>query len=70
MALRSDPTVSTTFWLVLPAWAILLGKFCFGGLLIAGYQMPYIDPTEFASAFALIVGIWVAREAKEAWRLK
>jgi len=55
---------------VIPAFAVLLFKFAIAGMEVTasvGHVLaPAMSAGEFGAAFVGIVGIWVARETKEA----
>jgi len=57
---------STTLTFVFPAFFVLLFKFAFEGLKINGLEIPPMSAAEFGAAMALIIGLWLNREWKEA----
>ncbi len=65
-----DGGISKTLLMVVPAVAVLLFKFAIAGMQYNGMTAPPMSATEFGMAFAAIAGVWVAREAKEAWKPK
>ena len=56
---------STTFRLVLSAWIPVLLRYLLGGFDIGYGTVPIMSATEFATAFAAITAVWLARE----WRV-
>lgn len=70
MNLLRDPDggISKTLIMVIPAVAVLIFKFAIAGMQYNGLAAPAMTATEFGMAFAAVVGVWVAREAKEAWK--
>jgi len=68
MTILRDPDggLSKTLLMVIPAVVVLLFKFAIAGMAYNGMVAPPMSAGEFGAAFALVVGVWVAREAKEA----
>ena len=69
-----DGGISKTLLMVIPALSVLIFKFAIAGLEVttsSGHAIaPPMTASEFGAAFALIVGVWVARETKEAFKPK
>lgn len=55
---------STTFKLVLSAYAPVFLRYLFGGFDFGFGPIPVMEVTDFAAAFAAITAVWLARE----WR--
>lgn len=57
---------SITLGLVIPAYAVLLAKFAGAGVSIPYLgTIPAMSGTEFAAAFAAVLGVWLTREWQE-----
>lgn len=57
---------SWTLTLVVPAFVAATGKFLIGGVTLGPLGvMPVMSGIEYATAVAAIIGVWVAREAKD-----
>ena len=64
MAFNDAFRESTTLKLVIPAWALIMGKYAISDMMIFGSQTSYIDPLMFGGSIAVVLAPWLHRE----WR--
>ena len=57
---------STTLQFVLVANVILMVKYAFAGMVVAGMTFPAMSTQEFGIAFGVITAVWLQREWRSA----